>query len=148
MTASVTQGQGFDYYLIKFDGVTQNGDHALEDAPEYTLIEYAYYKMALEAGINMTESFIFSEHGRNHFLTKRFDRTNGKKLHMQTLGAIAHIDYNIPDLCSYEKVASIMRRMRLPTSDIEQFYRRMVFNVLAVNHDDHVKNTSFQNMAM
>ena len=142
-SGQVSQGDGFDYYLIKFDGVTQNGDHALEDAPEYTLVEYAYYKMALEAGINMTESLIFSEHDRNHFLTKRFDRTNGNKLHMQTLGAIAHIDYNIPDLCSYEQAASIMRRISLPASDIEQFYRRMVFNVLAVNHDDLVKNTSF-----
>ncbi|MBP8714675.1 MAG: type II toxin-antitoxin system HipA family toxin [Lachnospiraceae bacterium] len=142
-SGQVEAGHGFEYYLIKFDGVIKNGDHALDDIPEYTLIEYAYYKMAVKAGINMTESRILSKNGRNHFMTKRFDRADGGKIHMQTLGAVAHIDYNVPDLCSYEQAVSYMRQMNLPASDIEQFYRRMVFNVLAVNQDDHVKNTSF-----
>lgn len=142
-SGQVDAGEGFDYWLIKFDGVKGNGDHNLEDIPEYTLIEYAYYKMALAAGIEMSECRIYEEDGRHHFITKRFDRTNGKKLHMQTLGAIAHIDYNYPGICSYELAAGYMRQMRLPASDIEQLFRRMVFNVLAVNQDDHVKNISF-----
>lgn len=135
--------QGYDYWLIKFDGVARNGDHNLEDVPEYTLIEYAYYKMALKAGIVMSECKLLEEDGRKHFMTKRFDRMNGKKLHMQSLGAISHIDYNEPGLCSYEMAALTARRLGLPSSDIEQFYRRMIFNVLAVNQDDHVKNISF-----
>lgn len=133
----------FDYWLMKFDGVKKNGDHGLEDYVEYTLIEYAYYKMALAAGIEMSECRIYSENGNNHFMTKRFDRINGKKLHMQTLGALAHINYNEPGLCSYEQAAGYMRQLNLSANEIEQFFRRMVFNVLAVNQDDHVKNTSF-----
>lgn len=133
----------FDYWLMKFDGVKKNGDHGLEDYVEYTLIEYAYYKMATSAGIQMNECRIYSENGNNHFMTKRFDRVNGKKIHMQTLGALAHINYNEPGLCSYEQAASYMRELKLSANEIEQFFRRMVFNVLAVNQDDHVKNISF-----
>ena len=133
----------YDYWLIKFDGVSNNGDHGLEDKPEYTLIEYVYHKMAVRAGIHMSDCRLLSENGRNHFMTKRFDRVNGKKVHMQTLGALAHIDYNIPGLCSYEQAAGIMKQMHLKASEIEELYRRMVFNVIAVNQDDHVKNISF-----
>ena len=142
-SGQVDLGKGYDFWLIKFDGVARNGDHTLEDVPEYTLIEYAYYKMALEAGIIMSECKLLEEGVRKHFMTKRFDRVNGKKLHMQSLGAIMHIDYNEPGLCSYEQAALTARRLGLPGSDIEQFYRRMIFNVLAVNQDDHVKNISF-----
>ncbi len=147
-TGDIRSGQvdldkGYDYWLIKFDGVARNGDHDLEDVPEYTLIEYAYYQMALRAGIVMSECKLLEEGGRKHFMTKRFDRVDGKKLHMQSLGAISHIDYNEPGLCSYELAALTARRLGLPSSDIEQFYRRMIFNVLAVNQDDHVKNISF-----
>lgn len=134
---------GYDYWLMKFDGVSRNGDHNLEDVPEYTLIEYAYYQMAVRAGITMSACRLMEENGRKHFMTKRFDRVNGKKLHMQSLGAITHIDYNQPGLCSYEMAAITARQLGLPSSDIEQFFRRMVFNVLAVNQDDHVKNISF-----
>lgn len=133
----------FEHWLVKFDGVSKNGDHELEDVIEYTLIEQAYYKMALNAGIKMNECRILSENGRNHFMTKRFDRVSGKKIHMQSLGAILHIDYDIPGLCSYERAALTGRQIGLPNSDIEEIYRRMVFNVMAVNQDDHVKNTSF-----
>lgn len=142
-SGQIDAGEGFDYWLMKFDGVKGNGDHDLEDVPEYTLIEYAYYKMALSAGINMSECRIYKKDGRNHFMTKRFDRQNGQKLHMQTLGAIAHIDYNFPGLCSYEQAAGYMRQMGLSAIDVSQLFRRMVFNVLAVNQDDHVKNISF-----
>ena len=142
-SGQVDAGEGFDYWLMKFDGVNGNGDHDREDDPEYTLIEYAYYRMALAAGIAMNECRLYGEGERHHFMTKRFDRMNGKKLHMQTLGAIAHIDYNYPGLCSYEQAAGCMRRMNLPASDMEQLFRRMVFNVMAVNQDDQVKNISF-----
>ncbi len=142
-SGQVDLGEGYDFWLIKFDGVTRNGDHNLEDIPEYTMIEYAYYKMALKAGIFMSECKLLEEGDQKHFMTKRFDRDNGKKIHMQSLGAIYHIDYNEPCLCSYEMAALTARRMGLPNSDIEQFYRRMIFNVIAVNQDDHVKNISF-----
>ena len=133
----------YDFWLMKFDNVSKNGDHGLEDVPEYTLIEYAYYKMALDAGIRMNECRIYSNAGENHFMTKRFDRVNGKKIHMQSLGAMAHISYKEPRLCSYEMAAGYMREMNLPMIDIEQFFSRMVFNCVAVNQDDHVKNISF-----
>lgn len=142
-SGQIDAGSGFDYWLMKFDGVGKNGDHGLEDVPEYTLIEYSYYEMAKEAGIIMNDCRLFSENGRNHFMTKRFDRVDGKKIHMQTLGALAHIDYSTPGLCSYEQAASYMRQLKLTADEIEQFFRRMVFNVIAVNQDDHVKNVSF-----
>ena len=144
-SGQVKAGDGYGYWLLKFDGISSNGDHGLQDEPEYTLIEYAYYLMANAAGIDMNECRILKENGRNHFITKRFDRAEetGEKIHMQTLGAIAHIDYNIPGLCSYEQAAMYARQMGLTAKDIEQLYRRMVFNVLAVNQDDHVKNISF-----
>lgn len=133
----------YDYWLMKFDNVSNNGDHGLEDIPEYTLIEYAYYKMAVAAGISMNECRIYENAGEHHFMTKRFDREAGKKVHMQSLGALTHISYKEPRLCSYEMAASYMLKLNLPMKDIEQFYRRMVFNCIAVNQDDHVKNVSF-----
>lgn len=141
-SGQINAGDGFDYWIIKFDGVGKNGDHGLEDEPEYTLIEYAYYLMAKSAGIDMMECRVFSENGRNHFMTKRFDRIEGDKLHVQTLSALAHIDYNIPGLCSYEAASSYLRQIGIGQSAIEEFFRRMVFNVLSVNQDDHVKNIS------
>lgn len=136
-------GKDFDYWLMKFDRVSGNGDYGIEDSPQYTLIEYAYYKMAIDCGIEMNECRIYSNESGNHFMTKRFDRADGKKLHMQSLGAMTHIDYNHPGLCSYEMAAQYMQRIGLSAKEIEQFYIRMVFNCLAVNQDDHVKNISF-----
>ena len=136
-------GPGYDYWLMKFDNVSKNGDHGLEDKPEYTLIEYAYYLMAKSCGITMNECRIYNSDGDHHFMTKRFDRKNGKKLHMQSLGALAHISYQEPGVCGYELAAMYMKEMGLSYKEIEQFYRRMVFNCLAVNQDDHVKNISF-----
>ena len=136
-------GPGFDYWLMKFDNVSKNGDHGLEDKPEYTLIEYAYYLMAKKAGITMSECRIYRSEGDSHFMTKRFDRVNGEKLHMQSLGALTHISYQEPGICGYELAAMYMNELGVPYKEIEQFYRRMVFNCLAVNQDDHVKNISF-----
>ena len=136
-------GPGYDYWLMKFDNVSKNGDHGLEDRPEYTLIEYAYYIMAQRAGITMNECRIYESEGDHHFMTKRFDRIGGKKLHMQSLGALTQISYQEPGACGYELAAMYMRDLGIPYKEIEQFYRRMVFNCLAVNQDDHVKNISF-----
>lgn len=136
-------GTGYDYWLMKFDNVTKNGDHGLEDKPEYTLIEYAYYLMAKKAGVTMNECRLYESAGEYHFITKRFDRENGRKLHMQSLGALTHISYQEPGICGYELAAMYMKEVGISYKEIEQFYRRMVFNCLAVNQDDHVKNISF-----
>ena len=142
-SGQVQLGPGYDYWLMKFDNVSKNGDHGLEDKPEYTLIEYAYYLMAKKAGITMSECRIYQSEGDNHFMTKRFDRVNGEKLHMQSLGALTHISYKEPGICGYELAATYMEELGVTYKEIEQFYRRMVFNCLAVNQDDHVKNISF-----
>lgn len=144
-SGQIEAGKGYDYWLMKFDGVSGNGDKEGDDAPQYTRIEYAYYLMAGDAGITMSDCRLYEEQGRFHFMTRRFDReaNNGGKLHMQSLGAIAHFDFNQPGVYSYEQAAQVMRRLRISGTEISQFYRRMVFNVLARNQDDHVKNISF-----
>lgn len=144
-TGEVRSGQidgleGFEYWLIKFDGVT---NHQLGDPKGYGNIEYAYYLMATSAGINMMESELKTENQRAHFMTKRFDRQNNKKIHMQTLCGLAHFDYNMPGSYSYEQAFMVMRQMLLPYPDMEELYRRMIFNVMARNQDDHTKNISF-----
>ena len=144
-SGQIDAGKGYEYWLIKFDGVSKNGDKEGEDVPQYTRIEYAYYKMAQDAGILMSECRLYEENGRSHFMTRRFDRDpgTGAKYHMQSLGGIAHFDFNQPGAYSYEQAAEVMRRLRLSNTEISQFFRRMVFNVLARNQDDHVKNISF-----
>lgn len=142
-SGQIDAGNGFEYWLMKFDGVKKNGDHNLEDSMEYTLIEYAYYLMAKDCKIQMNECRIFESDGKHHFMTKRFDRSGSKKIHMQTLGALAHIDYNVPGVCSYEQAVYYMKKMGLFQIEMEQLFRRMVFNVIFVNQDDHVKNISF-----
>ena len=138
-------GEGYGYWIIKFADVRNNGDKEGADKGNPTVIEYAYHKMAVSAGIEMSECRLYEENGRKHFMTRRFDRIkeNGEKLHMQTLGAMAHFDYNIPGIYSYEQAAAVMRAIGLGQKDIEQLYRRMVFNIFARNQDDHVKNISF-----
>ena len=137
----IIQAEDFSYWLLKIDGAN---DTTLGESKGKGKIEYAYYKLAKEAGINMSESILFEENDRFHFLTKRFDRiNNGEKLHMQTLGAIAGIDYKIQKASSYETLFRVMKRLRLPYYQFEQQFRRALFNVIARNHDDHVKNFSF-----
>jgi len=132
--------KGYDHWILKFDGV-----HDLElGAPKgYGRIEYAYHLMAKAAGIEMTECSLLEENGRAHFLTKRFDRKNGEKIHMQTLCGLAHYDYNIAGAYSYEQAFSVMRQLRLNKAEAIQQYRRMVFNVIARNQDDHTKNITY-----
>lgn len=132
--------EGFDYWLIKLDGVI---NEQLGDAKGYGNIEYGYYLMALDCGIEMSDSKLMQENGRSHFMTKRFDRQKNQKIHMQTLCGLAHFDYNQPRAYSYEQAFQIMRQIKLPYSDSEELYRRMVFNVMSRNQDDHTKNISF-----
>lgn len=145
-TGEVRSGQidapeGFQHWLLKLDGVT---NAELGDPKHYGRIEYVYSMLAREAGINMTECRLLEENGRAHFMTRRFDRINGNgKIHMQTLCGMAHYDYKMLRAYSYEQVFQVMRRLRLPYSQAEEMYRRMVFNVVARNQDDHTKNISF-----
>lgn len=148
-TNEVRSGQvkapsGFEYWLMKFDGVTNNKDRDLADPRGFGAIEYAYSLMAKAAGIRMSECRLFEENGRRHFMTRRFDRLDdGEKLHMQSLGALAHFDFNNPVAHSYEQALTVIRRLGLPMDAVEEQFRRMVFNVIARNQDDHVKNIAF-----
>ena len=131
---------GYDYWLLKFDGVS---DLELGAPRGYGRIEYAYYLMARAAGIDMMECRLLEEHGRAHFLTRRFDRAAGSKVHMQTLCGLAHYDYNLAGAHGYEQAFAVMRQLHLNKAEAVQQYRRMVFNVLARNQDDHTKNIAY-----
>ncbi len=145
-TKEIRSGQadapkGFTHWLLKFDGVT---DQQLGTSSGYGRVEMAYHLMAKEAEIEMTECRLLEENGRAHFMTRRFDREHGKgKLHIQSFCAIAHYDFNEVTSFSYEQLFETMRLLLLPYTDAEQLYRRMVFNVMARNCDDHSKNFSF-----
>ncbi|PCJ55174.1 MAG: toxin HipA [Planctomycetota bacterium] len=148
-TQEVRSGQvkadiGFEHWLLKFDGVSGNRDKEMDDPKGYGLIEYAYSLMAKDAGINMMPCRLLTENGRSHFMTKRFDRTeSGEKLHMQSLGALAHFDFNQAGAHGYEQCLQIMRQLDMPAASLEQQFRRMAFNIIARNQDDHVKNIAF-----
>lgn len=136
--------KGFTHWLMKFDGVANNRDREVADPQGYGLIEFAYYRMAVASGIEMSECRLYREGGRAHFMTRRFDRTvDGDKIHVQSLCAMLHYDFNRPDAYSYEQALQAIRRLGMPMRDIEEQYRRAVFNVLARNHDDHVKNIAY-----
>ena len=136
--------KGFEHWLMKFDGVSNNRDKELADPLGYGKIEYAYHLMAVQSGIKMSPCRLHHEGGRSHFMTKRFDRSSkGRKIHMQSLCAIAHYDYNQPASYSYEQAIQVMKRLGLPREDLEQQVLRANFNVIGRNHDDHVKNIAF-----
>jgi serine/threonine-protein kinase HipA len=143
-SGQVDAGPGFGYWLLKFDGVTGNRDKELDDPKGYGTIEYAYSLMARVAGITMTECRLLEENGRRHFMTRRFDRLEGgRKLHMQSLGALAHYDFNSAGAHAYEQAFLAIRRLGLPMEAVEEQFRRMAFNLVARNQDDHVKNIAF-----
>ena len=143
-SGQITAGDGFDYWLLKFDGVSGNKDKELEDPKGYGAIEYAYHLMAQAAGIGMSECRLLEENGRRHFMTRRFDRlVGGEKLHMQSLCALAHYDFNQAGAYGYEQALLAIRRLGLPMAAVEEQFRRMAFNVVARNQDDHVKNIAF-----
>lgn len=145
-TGEVRSGQvqvpsGFDYYLIKLDGVS--AEAGFKETENFGRLEYSFSQLAKKCGIEMTECSLIEENGRAHFLTKRFDRVNGGKIHMQTLCGIAHYDFHLRRAYSYEQAFNVMRRLRLPYSQAEEMFLRMVFNVVIRNQDDHTKNISF-----
>ena len=146
VTGEVRSGQveapeEFDYYLIKLDGVSAKaGFKATEN---YGRLEYSFYQLARACGIEMSECTLIEENGRAHFMTKRFDREHGKKIHMQTLCGMAHYDFRLHRAYSYEQAFNVMRALRLPYSAAQEMFRRMVFNVVVRNQDDHTKNISF-----
>lgn len=140
----IAAGEGFDYWLLKFDGVAGNRDKELEDPKGYGAIEYAYHLMAKAAGIAMSDCRLLEENERRHFMTRRFDRSaGGQKLHMQSLGALAHFDFNQAGAYAYEQALLTIRQLGLPMAAVEEQFRRMVFNIVARNQDDHVKNIAF-----
>jgi serine/threonine-protein kinase HipA len=146
-TGEVKSGQtsapkGFEHWIIKLDGVS---DVQLGKNKGYGRIETAYYNMATACGIEMMPSRLLEENGRAHFMTKRFDREDGNiRHHIQTFCALKHFDYNLVTSFSYEQLFQTMRELRLPYPAAEQMFRRMVFNVVARNCDDHTKNFSFR----
>lgn len=143
-SGQVAAGDGFDYWLLKFDGVTANRDKELNDPKGYGVIEYAYHLMARAAGITMSECRLLEEGGRRHFMTRRFDRLpGGGKLHMQSLCALAHYDFNHAGAYAYEQVLRVLHQLQLPMAAVEEQFRRMAFNIIARNQDDHAKNIAF-----
>ena len=143
-SGQVKAEEGFEYWLLKFDGVSNNRDKELVDPQGYGAIEYAYSQMAIDCGITMNDCRLFAEGGRRHFMTRRFDRQpDGGKLHMQSLAAMAHFDFNQAGAHSYEQAFAVIRRLELPASATVEQFRRMVFNIIARNQDDHVKNIAF-----
>ncbi len=143
-SGQVKAGEGFSYWVLKFDGVRGNRDKELDDPLGYGAIEYAYHRMAVDAGIEMAECRLLEENGRRHFMTMRFDRTqDGAKRHMQSLGAMAHFDFNEAGAYGYEDALRVIRQLGLGMEAVEAQFRRMVFNIIGRNQDDHVKNIAF-----
>ena len=135
---------GFEHWLLKFDGVSNNRDEELADPEGFGKIEYAYARMACAAGVTMSECRLHHEGLRSHFMTKRFDRVGTRrKIHMQTLGAMQHFDFNDPSAYSYEQAVMTIRELGLGMVAVEEQFRRAIFNIVARNQDDHVKNISF-----
>jgi serine/threonine-protein kinase HipA len=144
-SGQVDAPEGFEHYLLKFDGVEEHkvNNETFGDPQGFGRMEYAYYLMAVDAGIDISPSELLIEGKRAHFMTKRFDRDNNRKRHVVSLCAMDHADYKKAGAYSYEQLLAVARRLKLPRKDAVEIYRRMVFNIVARNHDDHTKNTSF-----
>ncbi len=143
-SGQVDADAGFEHWLLKFDGIQHAGDRELAAPLGYGRIEYAYSLMARQAGIEMSPCRLHHEGGRSHFMTRRFDReAHGRKLHMQSLGALRHFDYNVAGAYAYEQAMQTITGLGLGLPTIEQQFRRTAFNIVARNQDDHVKNISF-----
>lgn len=134
---------GFEHWLLKFDGVRNNRDKELADPAGFGRIEYAYHLMAKAAGIEMMDCQLLEENGRAHFMTRRYDRPGGAKVHVQSLGGIAHYDFNASGAHSYEQAFLVMKKLDLPVEQREQQFLRALFGVVSRNQDDHVKNIAF-----
>ncbi len=137
--------EGFTHYLMKFDGVSEHSRNKeiFGDPMGFGAMEYVYYRLATSCGIDMMPSRLLEEDRRRHFVTQRFDREGNDKVHVQTLNALAHVDYKKPGSFSYAELFAVARQMKLSATDAEQLLRRMIFNIVARNHDDHSKNFAF-----
>jgi len=144
-SGQVDAPEGFTHYLLKFDGVSEHRTdrESFGDPLGYGAMEYVYHLMATACGITMTPCELLPEGNRQHFVTKRFDRIGNRKIHVQTLCGLAHVDYKKPGSYSYAELFGIARRLGLPAPAAEQLFKRMAFNIVARNHDDHAKNFSF-----
>lgn len=144
-SGQVDAPEGFEHYLLKFDGIVEHGNNreTFGDPQGFGRMEYAYYLMAKDAGINMTPCELLIDGQRAHFLTQRFDRIGNHKLHYQSLCAMDHADFKMPGYYSYEQLFAVARQLRLTRAEAVEIYRRMVFNIIARNHDDHSKNFGF-----
>lgn len=149
VTKEVRSGQtrlprGFEHWLVKFDGVAFNGDWGIADPRGYGLLEYSYSRIAQQCGIQMAECRLLQENGRSHFMTRRFDRdADGGKRFVQTFAALQHYDYYESGHYSYEQLFLLMQQLRVPAAAREQMFRRVLFNLVGCNQDDHVKNFAF-----
>ncbi len=137
--------EGFTHYLMKFDGVSEHSRHqeTFGDPLGYGAMEFVYHLMAKQCGIDMAPCHLLNEGNRRHFITERFDRIGNDKLHIQTLNGIAHVDYKKPGSFSYAELFNIARQLKLSAVEAEQLFKRMTFNIVARNHDDHAKNFAF-----
>jgi serine/threonine-protein kinase HipA len=144
-SGQVDASEGFEHYLLKFDGIVEHGNNreTFGDPQGFGRMEYAYYLMAKAAGIAMTPCELLMDGERAHFLTQRFDRIGNHKLHYQSLCAMDHADFKMPGHYSYEQLFAVARQLRLTRAEAVEIYRRMVFNIIARNHDDHSKNFGF-----
>ena len=137
--------EGFEHYLLKFDGVVEHSAsrETFGDPQGYGRMEFAYYNMARAAGLNMSHSELLEDGKRAHFMTRRFDRSGNQKMHYQSLCAMDHADYKKPGEYSYEQLFTVMRALKLKRAEALEMFRRMAFNIIARNHDDHSKNFGF-----
>jgi len=144
-SGQVNTADGFTHYLMKFDGVVEKNinEETFGDPVGYGIMEYVYHLMASQCGIDMQPCHLLEDGNRRHFITQRFDRVDNHKIHVQTLTAMAHVDYNTPGSYSYEQLFNVARQLRLPLHDAKQIFRRMIFNMVARNNDDHSKNFAF-----
>ena len=136
---------GFTHYLMKFDGVSEHNKNkeTFGDPMGYGAMEYVYHLMAKKCGIDMMPCHLLPEGNRRHFITQRFDRVGNNKRHVQTLNAMSHISYKQPGSFSYAEIIAVARQLKLPATEAMQLFKRMVFNIVARNHDDHAKNFAF-----
>lgn len=144
-SGQVDAPKGFTHYLVKFDGVSENRkqEQAFGDPLGYSAMEYVYSLMAKDCGIHMMPCGLLDEGPRRHFVTRRFDRDRNRKIHFQSLNGLAHLSYRKPGEYAYAELFEVARRLNLPATASEQLFRRMIFNVVARNHDDHSKNFAF-----
>jgi serine/threonine-protein kinase HipA len=144
-SGQVNAPDGFTHCLMKFDGVSEHNKdkETFGDPLGYGAMEFVYSRMARACSIDMMPSRLLNEGRRRHFVTQRFDRKRNKKIHVQTLNALAHADYKKPGSFSYAELFGVGRQLRVSAKDAEQLLKRMVFNIVARNHDDHSKNVSF-----